>query len=130
MEQTKALAKELGISQKVHFLGNQSNVYPYLQEADIFLLTSLYEGIPMTVIEAMGTGLPIVATNVGGVPDLLKDGKTGLLVPCDCEAISQACIHLLSDEPLRSRLGMEAKKESAKFDAQNMARQYINVYNA
>ena len=130
LEQTKALAEELGISEKVFFLGNQSNVYPYLREADIFLLTSLYEGIPMTVIEAMGTGLPIVATNVGGVPDLLKDGKTGLLVPCNCEAISQACIQLLSDELLRSRLGMEARKESTKFDAQNMARQYINVYHA
>lgn len=129
LEQTKELAKELGISEQVSFLGNQSNVYPHLQKADVFLLTSLYEGIPMTLIEAMGTGLPIVATNVGGVPDLLHDGKSGLLVPCNPEAIAQACIKLLSDETLRSQLGMEARKESTNFDAKNMACQYVHVYN-
>ena len=63
-------AKALGISDRVDFLGNQSNVYPYLQAADLFVLPSLYEGMPMTIIEAMGTGLPIVAADVGGIPDM------------------------------------------------------------
>lgn len=128
MEETKALAKKLEISEKVRFLGSQSNVYSYLQDADIFVLPSNYEGMPMTIIEAMGTGLPIVATRVGGVPDMLKDGESGLLVPCDENAVAQALAKLVSDESLRKRLGEKAKEESARFSAGYMAEEYGKSY--
>ena len=108
--------------------GMQGQVHPYLQNADIFVLPSLYEGIPMTIIEAMGTGLPIVATEVGGIPDLVQHGETALLVPCETDAIWKACLTLLQDHDLREKLGKNAREASGKFSADHMAQQYCAVY--
>lgn len=128
LEQTRADAEKMGLSNRVRFLGSQSNVYPYLREADIFLLPSLYEGMPMTIIEAMGTGLPIVASNVGGIPDMLTDRENGLLVPCDPYAVCGACAELIDDQALRETLGKNAKEESQRFSARYMAEQYCFLY--
>ena len=124
----KLLAKELGLTESVHFLGNQTNVYPYLKNADIFLLPSKYEGMPMTIIEAMGTGLPIVASAVGGVPDMLTEEESGLLTPCDPDAVAEAVLRLAGNEQLRERLGRNAKQESRRFSAEHMAAAYCAVY--
>ena len=126
--ETEAYAKTLGIGEKVAFLGNQTNVYPFLQEADIFLMPSKFEGMPMTIIEAMGTGLPIVASAVGGVPDMLEDGRSGMLVPCDPEAVAHAVLKLLQQDDLRKTVGIHARAESEKFGAEHMARCYFDVY--
>ena len=130
MESVKALAAELGIGETVTFLGSQSNVYPFLQEADVFVLPSDYEGMPMTIIEAMGTGLPIVATAVGGVPDMMENEISGLLVPCEEEAVAQAMARLVSDASLREKLGRKAKADSTRFSAEYMAEQYCKRYLA
>ena len=130
MEPVKELARELGLSDSVHFLGSQSNVYPYLRETDLFLLPSLYEGMPMTLIEAMGTGLPIVASAVGGVPDMLKDGESALLTTCDPGSVADAALRLLADQSLRETLGQNAKRESKRFSADYMAREYVRVYTS
>ena len=124
----EVLAQELGISQWVSFCGMQADVHPYLQEADLFVLPSIYEGNPMTIIEAMGTGLPIVATAVGGIPDMLEDGQNALLVPCDTDAVVQACEAMLQDEDLRARLGRQAKLDSPRFSAGFMAQRYCECY--
>lgn len=121
-------ARALGVSDAVHFLGNQSDVYPFLREADIFVLPSKYEGIPMTIIEAMETGLPIVATAVGGVPDMLQDKENALLVSCDPDAICAACAQLVSNPELRKCLGQKARQASARFSAEYMAAQYCEKY--
>jgi len=130
LEPTRALAKELGLSDSVDFRGSQSNVYPYLQNSDLFLLPSLYEGMPMTLIEAMGTGLPIVASKVGGVPDMLEDGESALLTDCAPESVAQAACKLLEDEALRAHLGQAAKAASEKFSAAHMAESYVRAYRA
>ena len=130
MESVKASATELGIGETVTFLGSQSNVYPFLQEADVFVLPSDYEGMPMTIIEAMGTGLPIVATAVGGVPDMIENETSGLLVPCKEGAVAQAMARLVSDASLREKLGQKAKADSARFSAEYMAEQYCKSYLA
>lgn len=122
------LAQKRGVADKITFAGVQSNVYPYLAQADLFLLPSDYEGIPMTIIEAMGTGLPIVATAVGGVPDMLRDGESGLLVPCDVEAVANACTRLVEDQTLREKLGRAALADSVHFSAQTMAKGYLDIY--
>ena len=127
-EKTEALAKELGISEKVHFLGSQSNVYPYLNEADVFLLPSRYEGMPMTIIEAMGTGLPVVAANVGGVPDMIEHGVSGMLTTSEPESVAAAVKALLEDQSLREKLGTNAKKDSKRFSAEFMAEEYCRIY--
>lgn len=130
LEQTQALAKTLGISGSVDFLRSQSNVYPYLQNSDLFLLPSRYEGMPMTLIEAMGTGLPIVASKVGGVPDMLEDGKSAILTDCNPEKVAQAVCRILEDEALRKTLGRAAKAGSETFSAAHMAESYVRVYRA
>lgn len=121
-------ARELGIDQKVRFLGTQADVHPYLHDADIFLLPSKFEGMPMTIIEAMGTGLPIVASGVGGVPDMLRNGESGLLVSCDPDALCAACARLIGSGALRETLGQNALADSTRFSADFMARQYCKEY--
>lgn len=121
-------AEDLNLAESIRFLGTQSDVYPFLQAADIFLLPSKYEGMPMTIIEAMGMGLPIVATAVGGVPDMLKQEESGLLTACDPDAVAEAVIRLARDPQLREHLGRNAKQESRRFSAEHMAACYCAVY--
>lgn len=125
----EGLAKELGIADAVTFYGMQSNVYPYLHDADIFVLPSLYEGIPMTIIEAMGTGLPIAASRVGGIPGLLGDGESGMLISNEDSAIAEALKTLVLDQGLREELGRKAKENSVRFSSRSMAEQYCEVYS-
>lgn len=127
-ESIEALAEELGLRGGVTFAGMQENVYPFLHEADIFLLPSSYEGMPMTIIEAMGTGLPIVATAVGGVPDMIRNEESGLLVPCDSEAVAEACYRVIRDEDFRKNLGQAALKDSSRFSSLEMADNYLKIY--
>lgn len=124
----ETLAEDLGITPWVEFCGMQSDVHPYLHKADLFILPSLYEGNPMTIIEAMGTALPIIATDVGGIPDMLTNGETALLVPCEEEALLQSCEMLLQDEALRRRLGQNAKQDSPRFSSGYMAQCYGEHY--
>lgn len=125
----EAHARNLGLEQDVKFLGLQSHVYDFMHEADVFALTSNYEGIPMTLIEAMGTGLPVVATRVGGIPDMLDD-DSALLVPVDVQAIEEALERYYDDELLRQKHGLTALKHAARFSAQVMAENYLKIYSA
>lgn len=127
-DETETYAQTLGIRDKVAFLGNRTNVYPFLQAADIFLMPSKFEGMPMTIIEAMGTGLPIVASAVGGVPDMLEAGKSGMLVSCEPEKVAQAVLQLLQQKELREKLGTNALAASRLFGAGHMAQCYWEVY--
>lgn len=124
----EALAREKGIADAVEFCGMQSNVYPYLHDADIFTLPSIYEGNPMTIIEAMGTGLPIAASRVGGIPDMIKHEESGLLVEPEPRAICEGLTRLVEDKSLRQRLGETARNQSQTFSAEHMARDYISCY--
>lgn len=123
----ESFVKENGLENAVVFCGVQSNVYGYLHDADIFTLPSNYEGVPMTLIEAMGTGLPIVATAVGGVPDML-DEESALLVPVETSAIADAFEKYYLDYELRKFNGENALKAAKRFSAETMARKYINIY--
>lgn len=126
--QMEELVKSLKIKSKVDFLGLQANVYPFLHDADTFCLPSKYEGIPMTLIEAMGTRLPIISCAVGGIPDMLTDEQNALLVSPDVEGIAHGMERLYSDRVLRERLGMAAERRSEDFSSETMAMKYINVY--
>lgn len=119
---------ELGLGEKIKLPGVQSDVHPFLTDADIFILSSIHEGVPMSIIEAMATGLPIVATAVGGVPDMLENGKDALLTEVDETAMCEALKKLLTDEELRQRLGKNAIAKSNEFSAAHMAKQYIKLY--
>ena len=124
----EALTREKGIDDAVEFCGMQSDVYPYLHDADIFTLPSIYEGNPMTIIEAMGTGLPIVASRVGGIPDMICDGESGLLVEPEPQSICDGLARMMEDAAMRRHLGESAKAQSQRFSAEQMARDYITCY--
>lgn len=127
-EEIEEYAKKNGLYSSVKFLGLQSNVYGYLSEADIFTLPSIYEGIPMTLIEAMGTGLPIVATGVGGIPNMLINNESAILTKVDSKELADAFLRLANDEELRRRLGQNALERSKEFSAQKMAEKYVEIY--
>ena len=130
LDEMKDYAEKLKVADKVEFLGLQSNVYPYLNKADVFCLPSEYEGVPMTLIEAMGTGLPIVASNVGGIPDMLVNGENALLVEPNYIAVEKAIEELYNDVEFRIRLGNAAALRSEEFSAKVMASRYIKIYRS
>jgi len=126
----EALVAELGLQENVVFWGKQSNVFEYLQKADVFILPSLYEGIPLTVAEAMGSGLPIIASNVGGIPDMIVNETHGLLIDVNEDALADALERMTNDVELRAKLGRAAKEESVRFSAQKMTEDYCEIYRS
>lgn len=116
----------------VRFLGSRSDVPGLLRAADVLLLTSRWEGLPYAVLEAMAAGVPLVATRVGGIPELVVDGATGVVAePGDTEGIAAALMRLLGDRALRSRLGAEAKRRSRRlFSEARMVDATAVVYRA
>jgi glycosyltransferase involved in cell wall biosynthesis len=128
-EMTRKRVEQLGLVEHVVFWGSKDDVFSYLEEADIFVLPSLWEGMPISLIEAMGTGVAIVATNVGGIPDMLENEVTALLVDVDEFEIADAILRLAENFELRERLGSNARSRSANFSAETMAMSYLKVYN-
>jgi glycosyltransferase involved in cell wall biosynthesis len=120
-EALEALVDSLGLRAAVHFLGSRSDVPRLLQAADLFLLTSISEGIPLTLVEAMLARVPIVAPRVGGVPEVLGDGKCGLLTAPGDPASFADCIRRIMDDAtvgLRMvRLGQRQAHELFSDDA-------------
>lgn len=123
-------AKELTASESVRFLGLRRDVPRLLQAADIFVLPSLWEGMSMALLEAMGAGLPVVASKVEGTAELVSDGMDGLLVPpADPDALASAIIRLLGDKELRTRLGRTARGKIAHdFSIEAMCEKYKEVF--
>jgi len=112
----RALAKRAGLAGRVYFAGQQEDVLPWLAALDVFVLSSDWEGMPNAVLEAMAAGLPVVATAVGGVPEEVVDGVTGLLVPPrDPDALAQAIAHLLRDPDLRRTMGRAGRERVARY---------------
>jgi glycosyltransferase involved in cell wall biosynthesis len=112
-------------------LGLRTDIPRLLSAADLFLLTSVSEGIPLTLIEAMAIGLPIVSTRVGGVQEVIADGKTGLLAPRgDDAALAERLIHLVNNPSLRRQMS-EIGRERARalFSDQQMHDRYFRLYS-
>ena len=110
-----SLVSELGISEQVEFLGVRNDVPELLGAADSVLMPSLTEGFPRTAIEAMAAGKPVIATNVGGTPEAVIDGETGILVPArDSDALSAAIVRLVGDTDLQARLAQAGRKRAEK----------------
>ena len=112
----------------IEFSGLQSNVYPFLKEADCFILPSLYEGMPVTLVEAMGCGMPIIASSVGGVSDMIEDGVSGLLIQPTAVDLASAIKKLINDDIFREQIGMNARNRSKQFSAEQMYDGYDKIY--
>ncbi len=121
----RRLADALGVSSRVHFLGEQSDVAPCLAQMDVYVQASVAEGMPNSVLEAMAASLPVVATAVGGTPEVVLDGQTGLLVaPGDPSALGEALLALLADRSLAERFGRAGRaRVEAHFGEERMLRQ-------
>ena len=128
-EDSRILASELGLDDKITFHGVTDDVYSALTKSDIFILCSHYEGMPITIIEAMATGLPIVATAVGGVVDMVEDGVSGLLCMDDIDDIAEKISHMIEDKDLRQSCSQNARVKAYEFSSDNMAKGYIDIYN-
>jgi glycosyltransferase involved in cell wall biosynthesis len=119
LQRTKQLARDMGLEAAVAFTGAipKHEVPRRLSQADIFLNTSNFDNTPVSVLEAMASGLPVVSTNVGGIPYLLEDGKTALLVPpANAEAMSEAILRLLRKPDLAVSLARQGLAQVKTVD--------------
>jgi glycosyltransferase involved in cell wall biosynthesis len=122
----------LGLQERVRFLGVRADVADILRASDVFVLSSRVEGNPMSVMEAMAAGLPVVSTAVGGVPELVREGVTGLLVPSeDAGALAQAMQALVDDPVRRQAMGAATRQHAvAHFDIRHTVRMYEELYES
>jgi glycosyltransferase involved in cell wall biosynthesis len=125
-----ALAAELGLAPFIHFAGYQSDPADHLRIMDIFALTSRSEGMPLGILEAWAAGVPVVASKVGGVPELILDGQTGLLFESgSVEQFAAAVRRLISDPALKTCIGQRAQELVRKdYDVKAMAQRYDSYY--
>lgn len=108
-EELRARVDRLGLSARVHFLGARRDLGDVLAAIDLFVMPSLWEGLPLSMVLAMGAGLPVVATRVAGIPEVVQDGVTGVLVPpADVTALGSALARLVADRESRRALGTAA----------------------
>lgn len=129
-EELYGKAKSLGIEGCVEFLLPRPDPLPYYNALDLYLNTSIHEGIPLSILEAMACGIPVVAPKVGGIPEIISNGVDGVLVdgrkPAD---FVDACVGLMENSGLRARIRKNASKTIAeRFNDSTMAAAYLAAY--
>ena len=135
-DELHAKAESLGLDGKTIFKGaftSREELNQILANTDIFLLSSILEGQPLAIVEAMAHGCPIVSTNVGGIPELITDNMNGFLCPpMDPQCLAEKILRLIEDNALRERLGNAARSsyKNSLFDAPSMANFFISVYGS
>lgn len=130
-EELQQYAEKFGISDAVHFMGNVPDVHRQISDADIFVLSSDYEGLSNALLEAMMMGLPCISTNCAGSDEYIENGKNGILVPVgDCAAMSSAISKLLSDSDLKKKLGENARLTSAEFAKEPVLQKWFELINS
>jgi glycosyltransferase involved in cell wall biosynthesis len=129
-ELIERLIQECGLTAHVRMLGLRSDVARLLSAADLFLLTSISEGIPLTVIEAMAAGLPVISTRVGGITEIVEDEHTGLLGPAGDEvSLASRILRLAADPVLRRVMGERGRERAQrKFSESKMHECYLQLY--
>ncbi|HET9323356.1 MAG TPA: glycosyltransferase family 4 protein [Gaiellaceae bacterium] len=127
----EAEIRALGLRERIRLAGDRHDVPTLLAGADVFVLSSASEGMPVSVLEAMAAGLPVVASRVGGVPELVVEGKTGLLVdPGDPGGLAEALRRLVQDPALRRRLGEAGRaRVEQRFDVDAFRRAHLELYS-
>ena len=122
-ERVKAEAEQLGVASAIDWVGHRSDVPRLLAGLDVFVLPSLEECFPLSILEAMASSCPVVATSVGGIPEAVDDGRTGALVPPgDPDALADALLPLVKDAELRRRWGQAGRQRvSSHFSAESQA---------
>ncbi len=126
----EGMARDLGLGDKVHFLGFRRDALEIMACLDLFVLSSHWEGLPRTLTEAMGLGIPCLATAVDGIPELTGDGAGALLVPAQSPpALAQGILRLIRDRPLGQRLAAEGQRRVwERYDGRIMTQQTEALY--
>jgi glycosyltransferase involved in cell wall biosynthesis len=130
-DQLEDLVKKLKLEKYVTFIGKvpYDEVFKYMVASDIFVLSSLSEGLPNVIIEAMASGLPIVATRVGGLPDIIKDGENGFLVdPKNPDQIAEKIKLFLEDDKLREKISKNNKKKVKEYSWESVIERLEKIY--
>lgn len=128
-ESVKTLCEERGVWPRVEQLGPvpMSERAAFYRRADIFVLPSYGEGLPMSVIEALAAGLPVIATGVGGIPELVNDGAEGLLIAAgDVEALAGCIVRLANDAALRREMGARGRERAREFGAEGVTARLVS----
>jgi glycosyltransferase involved in cell wall biosynthesis len=124
-------ARELGLKDNLRFLGFRSDVHEVLRMVDIVTMPSLDEGLPLALLEAMACGRPVIATPVGGIPEVLRDGVNGLLIPKqDGVRLAEAIAGLALDPPRRCTLGSQARASVEAYSIRRFARDVQSLYDS
>jgi glycosyltransferase involved in cell wall biosynthesis len=125
----KVLSKKLGISNSVIFFGKFANVIPFYKRMDIFVLPSIYEGFGIVILEAMASGIPIVATNIEGIKEVIVNEISGLLVsPKNPDDLACAILQIIENRQLREKLIDEGIKRARLFDIDEHIKSLDNLY--
>jgi sugar transferase (PEP-CTERM/EpsH1 system associated) len=126
----ETLASRLGVADRIYWAGHRRDVPNLLPAFDLFVQPSLHEGLPNAILEAMAVGLPVIATAVGGTPEIVIDGVTGVLIPPrDSSALAGAMAMLLSDQNLRHGMGRAGRERVANhFAVRHMIEQTEQLY--
>ena len=130
LDKTRKRVEELGISDRVSFLGFRQDIAEILARVQIYTLISNWEGLPCTIIEAMRAGLPVVASDVGGVKEIVLPGKTGYIVPRgDAAALKQKLSYLIANKQARISMGiMGRQKYESQLTFQHMYKKTLSIY--
>lgn len=131
-ENLNNLAVELGVNEEVRFLGVRKDIGKLMESSNIFILPSRWEGLPMVILEAMSRGMGIIATKVGGIPEVIENGKEGILIsPEDPEILAQTINKLLENEELRKNISQAAyKKVKDKFSIKAYFTHMLDFYSS
>jgi glycosyltransferase involved in cell wall biosynthesis len=132
MPRLKTVAHELGIEKKVILAGHRGDVYDFLNCMDVFTLPSIHEGIPMVLLEALALRRPVVASRVGGIPEVVEDGVSGILVaPHSATELQQGIERVLQDSTYANRLAQAGRlRVEEEFTATAMARRTADLYKS
>ena len=130
-EATERLADELGVGDQVRFVGTDLDVEELLPQLDLFLLPSEQESFGLAALEAMACGVPVIASNVGGLPELVGEGESGYLLPLrDVEGMSARAVEVLANADLHAKLRTGARRRAEDFDRASTIDRYEDYYRS
>ncbi|MCH8012126.1 MAG: glycosyltransferase [Candidatus Marinimicrobia bacterium] len=124
-------ARKMNLEGKIHFPGFQKELGPFLSRFDLYVASSRHEGLGTSILDAMSLGIPVVASNTGGIPEIVNPGESGMLFPPgNAEQLAKAILYLMGDDQLRQEIGKNARQVAAKLNVNRMVEGNIYVYHS